>query len=153
MKKQLIFLSIALLAAAPLCSAQTTKTESKGTKSASKETALMDLEKSAWETYKNKQADAFRKNLAANYYGVYSDGIKSLEAETADMAKTDLRDYSFTDTKVTFSGSDVATVTYKVTTQASFNGKDMSGTYNAASVWMKRGAKWLGVFHTEVKAE
>src|SRR5947209_4757277 len=43
---------------------------------------------------------------------------------------------------------------YKVTMQGtSSTGQDVSGTYNAASVWVKRDGKWLGVFHTEVKAQ
>jgi hypothetical protein len=29
----------------------------------------------------------------------------------------------------------------------------MSGTYNSASVWVKKGGKWLEVLHTEVKAQ
>jgi hypothetical protein len=29
----------------------------------------------------------------------------------------------------------------------------MSGTYNSGSIWVKKGGKWLEVFHTEVKAQ
>jgi hypothetical protein len=153
MKKRITFFSIMLLAAAPFCHAQTDKTQPKLTKATSAEAALIDLEKSEWEAYKNKQPDAFKKSLATDYYAVYADGIKNLTKEVADMATTDLRDYAFAEMKVVFSGSDVAIMTYKVTVQASSGGKDVSGTYNAESVWAKQGGRWLGVSHTEVKAE
>jgi hypothetical protein len=151
MKKQFILLCVALFAAAPVCLAQASP--SKSDKSAANETAITDSEKGAWEAYKNKQADAFKKYLAAEYCGVYAEGTKNLDAEVADMAKTDLRDYSFTDIKVVFPKAGVAVITYKVTEHATSAGQDISGTYNAGSVWMKQGGKWLGVFHTEAKAQ
>ena len=95
-----------LIAAAPVCFAQASP--AKPAKSASNETAITDLERSAWESYKNKQADAFRKLMSKDYYGTYAEGIKNLDREVADMAKTDLRDYSLADMKVVFPSADVA---------------------------------------------
>jgi len=111
------------------------------------------LEKSAWEAYKNKQADAFKTLLSKDYCGVYADGVKTLDREVADMAKTDLRDYSFADVKVMFPHPKVAVITYKATQHATSGGQDVSGTYNSGSVWVKEGGKWVGVFHTETKAQ
>jgi hypothetical protein len=151
MKKQFILFCVTLIVAAPVCFAQTSP--SKSDKSASKETAITDLEKSAWEAYKNKQADAFKKLLSKEYCGAYAEGIKDMDKELADMATTDLHDYSFADTKVVFPSADVAVITYKATIQATAGGKDNSGTYNSASVWIKKGGKWLGVFHGEAKTQ
>jgi len=151
MKKPFILFSVTLMALAPVCFAQASPT--KPAKSASNETAITDLEKSAWEAYKNKQGDAFKKLCSKDYYGEYAEGVKNLDGEVADMAKTDLREYSLADIKVVFPSSDVALITYKTTMQETSEGKDMSGTYNSASVWVKKGGKWLGVFHTEVKAQ
>ena len=138
MKKQFILFVVGILTASPICLAQASP--SKAGKSAAKETEIIDLEKSAWDAYKSKQADAYKKPLATDYCSVYAEG-------------TDLRDYSFADTKVVFPSADVAVMTYKVTMQETSAGQDASGTYNSASVWNKRGGKWLGVFHTEVKAQ
>ena len=55
--------------------------------------------------------------------------------------------------KVVFPSSDVAVITYKTTIQLTSEGKDMSGTYNSGSIWVKKGGKWLEVFHTEAKAQ
>src|SRR2546423_2348557 len=110
-----------------------------------KKPAITDLEKSAWEAYKNKQADAFKKLLSKDYYGVYAEGIKNLDTEVADMAKAELGDYSLADMKVVFPSTDIAVITYKSTIQQTSEGKDMSGTYNSGSIWVKKGGKWLEV--------
>src|SRR5947199_2204963 len=151
MKKTLILCCMAVLAAAPICLAQ--KNPSKPAKSAASESTITDLEKSAWEAYKNKQADAFKALMSKDYCGVYAEGVKNLDAELADLAKTDLRDYSFTDVKVVLPHPKMAVITYKAKVQASMGGTDMSGTYNSGSVWVQQGGKWVGAFHTESKTQ
>src|SRR5437667_9137669 len=152
MRKHSILLCLALIATVPICFGQTKSSQPQ--LAGAKETAVADLEKSAWEAYKNKQGDAFKKLLSKDYYGAYAEGIKNVDAEFADMQKGELREYSYADTKVVFPSPDAAVMTYKVTMQGtSSTGQDVSGTYNAASVWVKRDGKWLGVFHTEVKAQ
>ena len=151
MKKPFILCCITLLAIAPVCFSQTKP--AKAGKSAVSESTITDLEKSAWEAYKNKQADAFKALMSKDYYGVYGEGVKTLDGELADMAKSDLREYSFADVKVAFPHPKVAVMTYKVTVQASSDGKDVSGAYNSGSVWVQQGGKWVGAFHTESKTQ
>jgi uncharacterized protein DUF4440 len=151
MKKLFILCCIMLLAIAPVCFTQAKP--AKAGKSAANESTISDLEKSAWEAYKNKQADAFKALMSKDYYGVYAEGIKTLDGEVADMAKTDLRDYSFSDVKVVFPHPKMAVMTYKAKVQATLGGNDMSGTYNSASVWVQHGGKWVGAFHTEAKTQ
>jgi hypothetical protein len=151
MKRSLILFYVALLAIAPVCFGQ--ERPAKGGRSAANESTITDQEKSAWEAYKNKQADAFKAMMSKDYYGVYSEGVKTLDGELADMAKTDLHDYSFLDVKVVFPHPKLAVLTYKAKLQASLGGTDMSGTYNCGSIWVQHGGKWIGVFHTEAKAQ
>ena len=149
MKKPFILCCITLLAIAPVCFIQ--GKPAKEGKSAANESTITDLEKSAWEAYKNKQADAFKALMSKEYYGVYAEGVKTLDAEVADMAKSDLRDYSFSDIKVVFPHPKMSVMTYKTKLQATADGKDISGTYNSGSVWVQQGGKWVGAFHTEAK--
>src|SRR4026209_1196795 len=123
MKKQSIVFCVTLIAAAPVCFAQASP--AKPAKSASNEEAITDLEKSAWESYKNKQADAFKKLMSQDYCGAYAEALKTLDMEVADMAKTDLRDYSLANMKVVFPSADVAVIRYKATILMTFEGKDM----------------------------
>jgi hypothetical protein len=55
--------------------------------------------------------------------------------------------------KVAFPSANIGVVTYKITTQSTHNGQDISGTYNVASVWTKRERKWRLVFHTFIKSQ
>ncbi len=149
MKKQFIVLWAPVLAIVPICFGQAKLVE----KSAGNEPAIIDSEKAAWEAYKNKNADAFKRLMATDYRGVYAEGIQTLETEVADMAKAELQEYSLADARVVFPRADVAVVTYKATTKGTFNGQDRSGTFSAGSVYIKRGGRWLGVLHTEIKTQ
>ena len=95
MNKSLTLCCITLFAIAPVCFIQ--GKPAKEGKSGANESTITDLEKSAWEAYKNKQADAFKALMSKDYYGVYPEGMKTLDTELAEMAKSDLRDYSFSD--------------------------------------------------------
>src|SRR5205085_4117957 len=111
-------------------------------------------EKAAWQAFKDKNADDFKKVVAADFMGVYTEGASTFQGEVDDMKKTDLKSFSLSDYKAVAVGSDTMVTTYKVTMEGTnSSGKDMSGTYNAGSVWKKQGGNWKAIFHTNVKAE
>ncbi len=120
---------------------------------ASEKDTITEKEKATWQSFQDKKSDVFRKFLADDYRGVYSDGMKTVDQEVASLGKSDLKSFSFSDVNVAFPDKDTAVLTYKVTVQGMIDGKDASGSYNAASVWHKGAGGWRGVFHTEVKAE
>jgi len=109
------------------------------------------LEKSVTDAFKNKQTNLFKQYLDPEFSAVDAEGIKDADAEVEDMQKTDLRNYSFADMKVTLLSPKMAIIKYKVTTQSTSSDRDTSGTYYAATVWNKRSGKWLAVLHTFVK--
>jgi hypothetical protein len=49
--------------------------------------------------------------------------------------------------------ANTAILTYKAKIEASVEGKDISGDYNAGSVWQMKKGEWHAVFHTDMKAE
>jgi hypothetical protein len=151
MRRQLILLNVALIAAYTTCLAQTSSSPSVAP--VANAGTITDLEDSAWQAYKNKQPRSFTKLLYKTYYGVYAGGIKTLDMEVADIEKTELRDYSLSDIRVAFPNANVAIITYKTKQGATFDGKDVSGTYYNESVWVKKGEKWLNTFHTAIKAK
>lgn len=112
---------------------------------------IVAAEKQAWESYKGREADAFKALMVQNYASVYPDGIKDMAGELRDMKSMELRSYTITNTKVTYPAPTVAVLTYTCDAQASFNGADISGTYNCGSVYVKENGKWLGAFHAEMK--
>jgi hypothetical protein len=148
-----VVVSISFGQESPSPSPSSSPTPFKTIRSATKEAVITKLEKSVTDAFKNKQARAFREYLAPEFSAVDAEGVKDTDAEIADMEKTDLSNYSFADMKVTLLSPKMAVATYKVTTQSTSSGRDTSGTYYAATVWNKRGGKWLAVLHTFVKAQ
>ena len=140
--KNTILLSIATLLAAPVLALA----------AAGDDDSIINLEKKAWDTYKSRQADAFKTLCAPDYAGIYDVGTKDREKELADMSDTEIRGVSFSDMHVTHPTKNVALVIYKADVQGAYKGKDFSGMYNCSALWMDKGGKWLCVLHTEVKA-
>jgi hypothetical protein len=161
MKREFILCCFSLVVAASICFGQespspspsSTSSPFKTLRSATKEATIEKLEKSVTDAFKNKQANAFRQYLASEFSAISAEGVKDADAEVDDMQNTTLSNYSFADMKVTLLNSKMAVATYKVTTQSASAGRDTSGTYYAATVWNKRGKKWLAVLHTLVKAQ
>ena len=115
--------------------------------------AMMAKEKAAWQAFKDKRSDEFRKLLHADFMGVYADGIQTLQKELDSMKKWDMKSFSFSDFNVVSPDPDTATMTYKVIVEGTSEGKDASGTYNAGSVWRKHNGEWRAIFHTNTKEE
>jgi ketosteroid isomerase-like protein len=114
---------------------------------------IIQAEKDVWQTIKDKKFDAFEKFLASDFRGVYPTGINTKGKEASEIHKVDFKSYSFGDIDVVFIDKDVALLTYHVTVEGTESGKDMSGKYNAASIWKKEGNDWRVSFHTDMKAE
>ncbi len=113
--------------------------------------AMMEKEKAAWQAFKDKNADGFKKVVDHDMIGVYADGVADMTKEMADMQKWDMKSFAISDYKSHSDEKDVVVSSYKVTLEGTFDGKDASGVYNAGSVWKQENGKWLAIFHTNVK--
>lgn len=114
---------------------------------------LMAKEKAAWQAFKDKKPDDFKKLLSPNVMAVYAEGISDMQKELADMQKWDMKSFALSDYNVTAEGPDTVVTTYKVAVEGTYDGKDASGNYNAASVWKKEKGEWRAIFHTNVKEQ
>ena len=115
--------------------------------------AMMEKEKAAWQAFKDKNAADFKKVVAADFLGVYAEGISDMTKELDDMQKWDMKSFAISDYTAVASGADTMMSTYKVTVEGTYDGKDASGTYNAGSVWKMKNGAWHAIFHTNVKGE
>jgi len=120
---------------------------------ATSDDAMQEKEKAAWQAFKDKKPDDFKKVVSAKLMAVYAEGMSDMQKELADMQKWDMKSFAISDYKVTSDGSDTVVTTYKVTVEGTYDGKDQSGAYNAASVWKKHKGEWQAIFHTNVKEE
>src|SRR5438128_4023837 len=110
-------------------------------------------EKTAWQTFKDKDAAGFQKVVDKDFKGVYADGIYDMQKELADMKKWDMKSFSISDYTTFSDEKDVVVSTYTVKVEGTVEGKDASGTYNCGSVWKMENGAWMAIFHTNVKAE
>lgn len=115
--------------------------------------AMMKKEEAAWQAFKDKNADAFKKVVDKDVRAVYADGVSNMQKELDDMKKWEIKSFTISDYDTFSDEKDVVVATYKVAIEATFNGQDMSGTYNAGTVWKKEGNNWLAIFHSHMKAE
>ena len=115
--------------------------------------AIMAKETAAWQAFKDKKADDFKKVVDKDIRCVYADGISNMAKELDDMKTWDIKSFEFSNFDMFSDEKDVIATTYTVKLDATANGKDMSGTYNAGSVWKEENGKWLAIFHSNVKQE
>ena len=117
------------------------------------EKAVIDIEKKSWEPLKTKNEAEARKFAAPGYRAVYYGEIKDAEETYKDIKDVDLKSQSFSDWKVTFPVKDTAVITYKYEAKGSYKGKDTSGNYAAASVWVNTNGAWKQAVYAEAKTE
>jgi hypothetical protein len=115
--------------------------------------AIEAKEKAAWQAFKDKKADDFKKVVDKDLRGVYAEGIADMDKEMSDMKKWDMKSFAISDFKAFSDEKDVIVTTYVVKIEGTYDGKNASGTFNAGSVWKKEGDDWLAIFHTNVKQE
>jgi hypothetical protein len=142
MKKSLSYAVAVLLAGIAVSFATTPNTD-----------AVKAKETAAWQAFKDKKADDFKKVVDKDFKGVYAEGVSDMAKEMSDMAKWDMKSFTIGDF-VSFSDEkDVIVTTYTIKLEGTYEGQDVSGTYNCGSVWKQEGNDWLAIFHTNVKAE
>jgi len=113
--------------------------------------AIISKEKAAWQAFKDKKADEFKKLLSKDLVTVYADGMHSLQQEVDSMSKTDMKSFDLSDFNVVFPNKKTAIITYKAKIEATADGRDVSGMYNVGSVWHMTDGQWVGIFHTDSK--
>jgi hypothetical protein len=113
--------------------------------------AMLVKENAAWQAFKDKKADDFKKVVDHDFLGVYAEGISDMAKEMSDMAKWEMKAFSISDYKIHSDGKDVVVSTYVVKVEGTYDGKDASGTFNAGTVWKMENGKWMAIFHTNAK--
>jgi hypothetical protein len=113
--------------------------------------AMETKEKSAWQAFKDKNEAEFKKVVDKDIRCVYDTGVSNMQKELDAMKKWDMKSFEISDYDIFSDEKDVVVATYKVKVEGTYEGKDMSGTYNAGSVWKKEGSNWLAIFHTNIK--
>ena len=142
MKKSLSYAVTVLLAVVAVSFAKTPDTD-----------AIKAKETAAWQAFKDKKADDFKKVVDKDFKGVYAEGAFDMATEMSAMGKWDMKSFTIGDFTSFSDEKDVIVTTYTVKLEGTYDGHDMAGTYNCGTVWKMEGNDWLAIFHTNVKAE
>jgi hypothetical protein len=112
------------------------------------EAMLIAREKEVWELIKKKDAQGFAAYLAEDQLYVNSQGVHSKAETVKGIAPEGPSDLTLDDWKVVMVDKDVAIVTYRATPKAEACGPEPA-VERDTTVWVKRGGKWLAVFHQD----
>ena len=159
MKRLLVFVCFVVLAAActPVSNENTSNTNRATETKASAPPSEADIiakEKSAWDAFRNKNADAFKKTMAPEYIGVGWDGTHDVASSLAAMKDAELTDVTFADWKMTTIDKDAVLITYTATVKGSVKGKPIpDGPYREASAYVNRNGEWTNIYYQETLAK
>jgi len=118
------------------------------------EADLITKEKSAWDAFKRKDVDGFKKMLAPEYLEVIDTGLKDTAAAVASMKDIDITDVTFSDWKMTPIDKDAALLTYKVNVKGKYKGQDVPpGPYYEASAYVNRNGEWVAIYYQETESK
>ncbi|HVG35494.1 MAG TPA: nuclear transport factor 2 family protein [Pyrinomonadaceae bacterium] len=161
----LLFASLALAASALGQSAPTnqpdsprikppTATSTGGSSSSDNpvEAMLIAREKEAWEQIKKKNGQGFSGYLAEDQIYVTKDGVHSKAETVKGVVEAGPTEIAFSDWKVVMIDKDAAIVTYTTKVGAAMACGPEPMTQRESTVWVKRGGKWLAIFHQDTPA-
>lgn len=136
---------------APANDAKAANTAARPAAAAPTKEAIMALEKSSFEAWKNKDAKFWNTFLSDKFVGYGSDGKLNKASATKEYTGTDcdIKSYALSDDKMTPLGNDAALITFKATVDGTCGGQKLPRDSMAASVFVRDGANWKAAFYAE----
>ena len=117
------------------------------------EADMIAKEKAAWDAFKRKDADAFKKLLAPEYVEVHESGVAEGSKVVDDMKDVELSDVTFADWKMTTIDKDLVLLTYTTTQKGTYKGQAFpEGPYRNSAAWVNRNGEWLAIYFQETRA-
>jgi hypothetical protein len=113
----------------------------------------LQQETAVWQAFKDKNAKAFEAMIAPTFVGLYSDGPDNRAKELDNLKNSKIASFKIDNFASKLIDPDDMLMTYVVDVKGTMGKDDISGKYQVASLWHRSGNKWLGVFHTEIKAK
>ena len=122
-----------------------------GSAAAPTKEAMMALERSAYDAWKNKDAKFWDPFLTANFVG-FGNGVKLDKAAAIKQysgPECDVKSVTLSDDQMTPMGPNAVLMTYKTTIDATCGGQKLPANAWAAGVYVREGGQWKGAFHTD----
>lgn len=113
------------------------------------EKALVANEHKINEAVAKGDKAAFLALVAPDAWSADSHGFMKVADFANTLGEMKMTDWKITDEKVSWVDANTAIVTYKWTGSGTFQGQAFNTPAFASTVWTKKGAKWLAVYHQE----
>ncbi len=113
--------------------------------------ALMTLEKSGWEAWKNRDAKWTEENYSDKGLNLGGTGRtdKAAMIKMMDTQKCEIKNYTLSDDNMHMAGPDVAFLTFKAAQDYTCDGKKGPENVYSVSVFVREGDKWKAAFYSE----
>ena len=113
------------------------------------EADMIAKEKAAWDAFKRRDADAFKKMLAPEYIEITGNGTRDLAATVSAMNDVTFTDLTFADWKMTQIDKDLVLLTYTTTQKGTYKGEAFDATYRHGAGWVNRNGEWSAIYFQE----
>ena len=113
------------------------------------EADMIAKEKAAWDAFKRKDADAFKKMLAPEYIEISGNGTMDTAATVNAMNDVTFTDLTFADWKMTTIDKDLLLLTYTTTQKGTYKGEAFEATNRHGAAWVNRNGEWLAIYFQE----
>ena len=115
---------------------------------------IVALERRAFEAWKNKDRRFFEEHMAEDGQYIDQNGVGGKAQYVRAIIDNDctINGYALDKTKVTMLGQEAALLTYGYKYDIVCGGKPEAGLLWSSTVYVKRGGRWLIVFHQEIPA-
>ena len=118
------------------------------------EKALESKEKAGWQAWKDHNPKLVEEFISENAVNI-ADGevAKGKQQVLKNITDTGcvVNSFSLSDFSYMWLDKDTVVMTYSATQDATCQGKKQAGKVLAASIWQKKGGKWLSPFHQETE--
>jgi hypothetical protein len=123
---------------------------SKTTASQALRAEILARETAVWEAAKQRDMESFKKLVSPDALMIFTSGVRTRAEYIASADSRKIKSYSIDDFRVLVPSSNTAIAIYKATISGTFGGQEVPPTtVREASVWVKRGDRWVAVLNQE----
>jgi len=114
------------------------------------EKQIIELDRLAWEAWKNKNAEWFKTHTTEEFLSINSGGMSNkAEVIASTPVDCDVKSFSFDNFKFVMLNETAVLLTYTVIQDATCGGKKIAPRARASVNYVKRNGKWLEALYME----
>jgi len=113
---------------------------------------ILAMEQALHAAIQKGDINAFKANVAEDAVSMEGNGPMPIAEFLKEFNQMKVASFSIDQPKVTFLNDTAAVITYRWTGKGTMMGQPLPSPTWASTTWLKRGGKWVAVFHQETIA-